>query len=93
MVEEVFETGAEQINHEDVVQALLAEVIHIGNAWTANQYLVGPVLIAQLGRVALSRLEFDGDLLVVEQIGALEDDTERALSYLLADAVVHANHV
>ena len=75
------------------MQAFLAEVVDIGDAWAANQYLVCPVLVAQLWSVALSRLEFNGNLLVVEQVGALEDNTERALSYLLAYAVVHANHV
>jgi hypothetical protein len=46
----------------------------------ADQDLVGAVFIAQLGRVALARLELDGDLGVVEQVGALEDDAEAALA-------------
>lgn len=37
--------------------------------------------------------EFDGDLLVGEQVGALEDDTKGAFTDLLADAIVHAHHV
>jgi len=37
--------------------------------------------------------EFNGDLGVVQQIGALEDDTERTLADLLADAVMHADDV
>lgn len=59
----------------------------------AHEDLVCAVLIAQLRSVALARLEFDGDLLLVEQVGALEDDAEAALANLLADAVVHADDV
>ena len=29
MVEKILQTGAEQINHQDVVQALLTEVVNI----------------------------------------------------------------
>lgn len=32
MVEEILETGAEQIDDQDVVQAFLAEVVDIRNA-------------------------------------------------------------
>lgn len=31
VVEEVFERGTEQIDHEDVVETLLAEVVNIGD--------------------------------------------------------------
>lgn len=37
--------------------------------------------------------KFDGDLLIVEQIGAFEDDAKGALSDLLADAIVNANDI
>lgn len=37
--------------------------------------------------------EFDGDLLVVEQIGAFEDDTKRTLTDLLAHTVVDTHYV
>ena len=37
--------------------------------------------------------KFDGDLLVVQKIGSLEDDAKRALANLLADAIVHADDV
>ena len=32
MIEEVFQTGAEQINHKDIVQTFLSKVVDIGNA-------------------------------------------------------------
>jgi len=60
---------------------------------TPNQDLVRPILIPQLRRIAFPRLEFDRDLGVVEQVGALEDDAKTALADLLADAVVHADDV
>lgn len=37
--------------------------------------------------------KFNGDLLVIEQIGALEDDAEGPLSDLLTDAIVNANDI
>jgi hypothetical protein len=37
--------------------------------------------------------EFDGDLLVVQEVGALENDTERTLSNLLPDPVMDADDV
>lgn len=43
--------------------------------------------------VVMGTHEFNGDLGVVQQVGALEDDTERTLADLLADAVVHADDV
>ena len=37
--------------------------------------------------------KFDGDLLIIEQIGAFEDDAKGPLSDLLADAIVNANDI
>jgi hypothetical protein len=37
--------------------------------------------------------EFDSNLLVVEQIGALKNDTKRTLSDLLSHPIVNSNHV
>jgi hypothetical protein len=59
----------------------------------ADEDLVRAVLVAELGRVALAGLKLDGDLLLVEQVGALKDDAEAALANLLADAVVDTHHV
>jgi hypothetical protein len=53
----------------------------VGGALTASdQDLVCAVLVAQLRSIALPRLEFDGDLGVVEEVCALEDDAETPLS-------------
>jgi hypothetical protein len=64
-----------------------------GGLTAAHENLVRAVLVAQLGGIALARLKLDGDLLLVEQVGALEDDAEAALANLLPDAVVDAHHV
>jgi uncharacterized Zn finger protein len=42
---------------------------------------------------ALATHKFDGHLLVVEQVGSLENDTKGTLSNLLADPVVDADDV
>ncbi|KAF1960120.1 hypothetical protein CC80DRAFT_285472 [Byssothecium circinans] len=59
----------------------------------SNQDLVRAILIPQLWSVALPRLELDGNLLLVEQVGALEDNAKAALANLLADAIMHAHDV
>lgn len=87
----------------------------------SDKDLVCPVLVSQLGGIALPRFlwvvrrrhgsmkgmgvdkcrswaagkthKLDSNLLVVQQVGALENDAKRALADLLADAVVHADDV
>lgn len=59
----------------------------------ADEDLIRAVLVPQLGRIALPGLELDSDLLLVQEVGALEDDAKGALAYLLPDAVVHAHDV
>ena len=41
MVEEVFQTGAEKINHEDIVQTFLTEIIDVGDA-SCSGSVTGP---------------------------------------------------
>jgi hypothetical protein len=64
-----------------------------GELTATNEDLVGAVLVAQLGSIALARLELDGDLLLVEQVGAFKNDAKAALANLLPDAVVDAHDV
>jgi hypothetical protein len=64
-----------------------------GKLTAAHKDLVRAILVAQLGSIALARLELDGDLLLVEQVGALENDAKATLANLLPDAVVDAHHV
>ena len=58
-----------------------------------DENLVRAILIAQLGSIALPGLELDGHLLLVKQVGTLEDDAKRSFTDLLSDAVVHADDV
>lgn len=37
--------------------------------------------------------EFDSDLLVVQEVGALEDDTKGSLANFLAHTVVNTHHI
>jgi hypothetical protein len=46
-----------------------------------------------LGSVALPGLKLDGYLLLVEQVGAFENDAEAAFTDLLADAIMDADDV
>jgi hypothetical protein len=43
--------------------------------------------------LAKDTYKFDGNLLVVQKIGSFENDAERALSNLLSNAVVDADHI
>lgn len=54
----------------------------------SDQDLVRAVLIAQLWSIALARFKLDGDLRVVEQVGALENDSETALAVMLLASAV-----
>jgi len=93
VVKEVFERGSEEIDHKNVVEAFLAKVVDIGDARAADKNLVGSILISELGSVTLSRFEFDGNLLVVQQVGSFEDDTKGTLADLLADSIMNPNDV
>lgn len=37
--------------------------------------------------------EFDGNLLVVQQVGTLKDDAKRALAYLFPDSVMNTDDI
>ena len=45
------------------------------------------------GQGERERYEFDGDLLVVQEVGALENDTKGAFTDLLAHTVVDTHYV
>jgi hypothetical protein len=59
----------------------------------AQESLVRAILIPQLRGFALVRFELDGNLLLIKQVDALEDDAKGALANLLANAVTNANDV
>jgi hypothetical protein len=60
-VKEVLETGAEEVDYEDVVQALLSEVVYLGNSgWTGS----GPGGGTEATRLTTSRENAVGAALV-----------------------------
>lgn len=93
VVEQVFQTWTKQVYDQYVMETFLAEVVDIGDPGATDEDLVCPVFVTQLRSIALARFEFDGNLLVVQEVGALEDDTERTLANLLSHPVVDAHDV
>ena len=75
-VEEILETGAEQIHDEDVVVPLLAVPPDVRDAHSALQDFVQFALIQQLGVPGLHALQLDCDLLSVRDVDAQVDVAE-----------------
>jgi hypothetical protein len=71
----------------------LTEVVNLRDTGTIGEDTVRATLISQLRGLGLSRFEFDGDGLGVEEVRPFEDDAEGALADLPADAVVAADKV
>ena len=46
VIEQIFQAGTEQVDDQDVVQALLAEIVDIGDTWASNEDLVGSVFVS-----------------------------------------------
>ena len=76
-----------------VAGALLGVAVELAESWTDVQVKAEPVLPRLNKANGRATHEFDCDLLAVQQILALKDDSERALANLLSDAVVDANDV
>lgn len=87
-VEQILETGAEEIKDHGIVVTLCSEPAHEGDADTAGQGLVDTSLIFELGVLGLDALELDGNLLAGDDVGAEIDVTEAAATDLTADAVL-----
>lgn len=77
-------------SYEDLVGAVLVTELR---SVALTRFLLGLGLESEDGEVGVRTHEFNGDLGVVQQVGALEDDTKRTLADLLADAVMHADDV
>jgi hypothetical protein len=87
-VEQVLQTGSEEIKNHGIVVTLCSEPAHEGDTHTAGQRLVDTSLIFELGVLGLDALELDGDLLARDNVGAEIDVTEATASDLTADAVL-----
>lgn len=68
-----------------------------GSCYSIYQLTALKVMVAQSPLRCLNTAwdthKFDGDLLVVQKVGTLEDDAEGTLADLLAHPVMHANDV
>jgi hypothetical protein len=93
MIEKIFERRAEEVDDQDVVESFLTEIIDIRDTRAANKNFISSVLVSQLWGIALSRLEFDGDTAIVQEVQSLENYTERPFTDLLPNSVVHTHDV
>lgn len=77
-------------SYEDLVGAVLVTELR---SVALTRFLLELELDSKSREIDIRTHEFNGDLSVVQQVCTLEDDTERTLADLLADAVMHADDV
>lgn len=87
-VEEILQTGSEEVKDHGVVVTLGTEPTDKGNTNTAGQGLVDSGLILKLGVLGLDALELDGNLLAGDDVGAEVNITEGTRTDLATDAVL-----
>lgn len=87
-VEQVLQTGAEQVQHHGIVVTFGTEPANEGDANTTSEGLVDTGLVFELRVLGLDALELDGDLLAGDDVGSQVDVTERTRADLAADAVL-----
>lgn len=87
-VEEILQTGSEEVEDHGVVVALSAEPANKGDTDTAGEGLVDTCLIFELGVLGLDALQLDGNLFARDDVGAQVDVTERTGTDLATDAVL-----
>jgi hypothetical protein len=86
-VEQVLQTGAEEVEDHGIIVTLCPEPAHERDTDTASQRLVDTSLIFELGVLGLYALKLDGNLLAGDDVGAEVDVTEAAATDLTANAV------
>ena len=87
-VEEILETGAEEVKDHGVIVALGSKPADERDADAAGERLVNAGLILELGMLRLGALELDGDLFSRDNISAQVDVAERARADLSTDTVL-----
>ena len=87
-VEEILETGAEEIKDHGIVVALSSKPADEGDTDAAGEGLVHAGLVLELGMLRFGALELDGDLLTGDNISAQVDVAERARADLSTDTVL-----
>lgn len=75
-VEEILQTGTEEVKDHGIVVALGAEPADERDSNTTSQRLVDSGLILELGVLGFDALELDGDLLSRDDVGAKVDITK-----------------
>lgn len=75
-IEEIFQTGAKEIEHHGVVVTLGAEPTNERDTHTTGQRFVDTSFIFELRVLRLDRLKFDGNLLSRDDVGAQVNITE-----------------
>lgn len=86
-VEQVLQTGSEEIQHHGIVVTLCSEPTDERDANTAGEGLVYTSLVFQLRVLGLDALELDSDLFARDDVGAQVDITKGSGPNLAADAV------
>lgn len=71
-IKQVLQARSEQVDHQNVVQALVSKVVDLRDTRTSGEDFVGPVFVSKLRGVRLSGLKLDGDGLRVEEVGTWE---------------------
>lgn len=87
-VEEILQTGAEEIEDHGVVVTLGSEPADEGDSNAASQRLVNASLILELGMLGLNALELDSNLLAGDDVGAKVDVAEGTGANLSTDPVL-----
>ena len=77
-VEQILQTGTQQIQDHGVVVAFRAEPTHKGDSNTTSKRLVDSGLVLQLRVLGLDRLELDGDLFTRNDVGAYSNGSAAA---------------
>jgi len=87
-VEEILQTGAEEIEDHGVVVTLGSEPADEGDSNAASHRLVNASLILELGMLGLNALELDSNLLAGDDVGAKVDVAEGTGANLSTDPVL-----
>lgn len=87
-VEEILQTGAEEIQNHGVVVTLSAEPADEGDTHTASKGLVDTGLIFELGVLGLDAFQLDGNLFAGDDVGTEVNVTKGTGTDLSTDAVL-----
>jgi hypothetical protein len=90
-VEEILQTGSEEIQNHGIVVTLGTEPTDKWDADTTGERLVDTGLIFKLGVLGLDGLKLDGDFFTRDNVGSEVDVTETSTSDLTTNTVLIAD--